>query len=396
MSTNEIHCQTCDYYFSGTTTFHIHLKSCEDSINKDPKNKYSCPVCNKQFRVLNNLERHEETSKHKKLIEWHKQRDDTLNNNFESDPNIKSVYVEIEKDDEKDDGNQIEETISPLTSNQNNNPQEPIADPYLDNLVKEREMALKSFFIQSENNVNDKNNLNDVNVNQEDNINLSDELKNTQSIILSNEQINDDNINADLIIDDDILNKIQETRFSKSNNINENEIEKEKIKEKEQIKEREHGREREKMKEKEKEKEREREREKIKQKEMERLKDKNKSKEVIIEPAVKVQYPVEFQKTPIWQDLSKLINNNDNIQNILKGFIEILSKTNINQFIIGVTFTIYNEDLKNKPSIRSELIKALISLYDQLNKMMQKGIMFWLGKNTVQCIKIMYQLQIHK
>jgi hypothetical protein len=85
MSTNEIHCQTCDYYFSGTTTFHIHLKSCENSINTDPKNKYSCPVCNKQFRVLNNLERHEETSKHKKLIEWHKQRDDTLNNNFESE-----------------------------------------------------------------------------------------------------------------------------------------------------------------------------------------------------------------------------------------------------------------------------------------------------------------------
>jgi hypothetical protein len=102
MNILEIPCNDCNFSFSDKITFNIHLKSCKDNINYDPKNKYYCPVCSRQFRVLSNLHRHEETKKHQDLLNWEKkQLSDTLfkNLNNNKDSNIKTINltVSIEK-----------------------------------------------------------------------------------------------------------------------------------------------------------------------------------------------------------------------------------------------------------------------------------------------------------
>ena len=40
MNNSEIPCNDCNFSFSDKITFNIHLKSCKDNINYDPKNKY--------------------------------------------------------------------------------------------------------------------------------------------------------------------------------------------------------------------------------------------------------------------------------------------------------------------------------------------------------------------
>ena len=53
-------CSECNFVFSSQISYNIHLKTCKDNVNYDPKNKYFCPSCCRQFRIFDNLKRHEE------------------------------------------------------------------------------------------------------------------------------------------------------------------------------------------------------------------------------------------------------------------------------------------------------------------------------------------------
>ena len=76
-----MNCDSCNYFLSDNDSFNIHLKNCKNNINSDPKNKYYCPSCDKKFRILPNLEKHNESKKHLNLFEWNKKQ---LNNNNNS------------------------------------------------------------------------------------------------------------------------------------------------------------------------------------------------------------------------------------------------------------------------------------------------------------------------
>ena len=151
----EFPCENCQYIFSDQISFNIHLKNCETNKLKDHKQQYSCPVCNRQFRVLANLLRHEETKKHQNLIEWHKKQDPSIDPELISiDPNIKNIYVscnlenennqlsnledlttiELETQSEMEISNDISQTIDL-------EPVETQNDEFLDNLMRENELS---------------------------------------------------------------------------------------------------------------------------------------------------------------------------------------------------------------------------------------------------------------
>ena len=92
-----MNCDSCDYFFSDNYSFNIHLKNCKNNINTDPKNKYYCPSCDKKFRILPNLEKHNESKKHLNLFEWNKkQLNINTNNHTTKSINLISYIAEKE------------------------------------------------------------------------------------------------------------------------------------------------------------------------------------------------------------------------------------------------------------------------------------------------------------
>jgi len=88
----ELPCPNCHYVFSGQEMFDFHKTSCPDLQQKDPeKKKYLCPICDRQFRLLKNLNTHAQTIKHLDLLEWHhKQQQESL---ATTNSNIKEIVV---------------------------------------------------------------------------------------------------------------------------------------------------------------------------------------------------------------------------------------------------------------------------------------------------------------
>ena len=91
MDKKEIPCNNCNFIFSNQTLYDIHLSKCQTNMNNDMKNKYCCPVCDRQFRLLLNLERHQETIKHIELLESVKRENTPLFN----EDNSKNIYVNL-------------------------------------------------------------------------------------------------------------------------------------------------------------------------------------------------------------------------------------------------------------------------------------------------------------
>jgi hypothetical protein len=92
---NEILCQNCNFIFSDQTLYDIHLSKCQTNINNDIKNKYYCPLCDRKFRLLLNLQRHQETIKHIELLESNISQNQNQNQNLEPILDSKNIYVNL-------------------------------------------------------------------------------------------------------------------------------------------------------------------------------------------------------------------------------------------------------------------------------------------------------------
>ncbi len=95
MSSSEISCSSCNFIFNDNQLYNIHLKNCSNNHNTDLKNKYYCPICNRQFRLLSNLLRHTETRKHQELLEWNVNK----NSSGPNHANIKTISVNLTDDE---------------------------------------------------------------------------------------------------------------------------------------------------------------------------------------------------------------------------------------------------------------------------------------------------------
>ena len=188
----EIPCNDCNCIFSDQITFKIHLKNCLNNINNDPLNKYYCPACDRYFRFLPNLLRHQETKKHLDLINWNLKQLSNNSDSTDSQTNIKNIYLTRdiqEKDntntntnDDNDDNyinienNYINIENNFLISNTStNNPLDNIEDDFLLQLQQSynqnnQNNQKANLELQIIDNFNDYNNMemNNININKEE------------------------------------------------------------------------------------------------------------------------------------------------------------------------------------------------------------------------------------
>lgn len=68
-------CDNCKRTMSDSETYQIHFNVCDKLKNIDiDTKKFYCPVCDRHFRLMNNLKKHQETRKHQDMLSWHKKQ----------------------------------------------------------------------------------------------------------------------------------------------------------------------------------------------------------------------------------------------------------------------------------------------------------------------------------
>jgi hypothetical protein len=94
----EISCDKCNFIFNDKQLYDIHINlskcSSNNSINDKNNYKYYCPVCDRQFRLLTNLQRHQETIKHQELLESSIKECENMPVNMYDD-NIKNIFIDL-------------------------------------------------------------------------------------------------------------------------------------------------------------------------------------------------------------------------------------------------------------------------------------------------------------
>ncbi len=242
-------CGECNFVFSSQISYNIHLKTCKENINYDPKNKYFCPSCCRQFRIFDNLKRHEETKKHLELFNWEKkQLSDILVKDIQKsdpkyDPNVKVITLTRElilKENKVDIPNDINLDIKSkinknLETNKTNQPPMPTSMPTsmpitVSDEIKEEEINFDKFDLK-EDKLNDTDLTFDEFDLKDDSISVNDDtfllsfsidnnLENTSNnnLDLEKENINTDiitNIITNNVIEEDIPNNSYENFFEK-------------------------------------------------------------------------------------------------------------------------------------------------------------------------------------
>ncbi len=189
-------CSECNFVFSSQISYNIHLKTCKENVNYDPKNKYFCPSCCRQFRIFDNLKRHEETKKHLELFNWEKKQlsdvfiKDIQKSDPSYDPNVKVITLTRElilKENKVDIPNDINESVKKnIESNSNQNKQNKQTEQNIASVsnsikVNEEELNFDKFDLL------------------EDKLD-GDDLK-FEEFVLNEESINNENLNTSTSID---------------------------------------------------------------------------------------------------------------------------------------------------------------------------------------------------
>jgi hypothetical protein len=393
-----MNCNTCNYFFSDNDSFNIHLKTCRDNINDDPKNKYYCPSCDKKFRVFTNLERHNESKKHLNLFEWNKKQLNSNNNQL----NIKTINL-----------------ISNIEEKESKPKHQSEKDSFLEKLVRDRELELQTYKIppqlppqpkinldiqsinfnknKNNENENEKNNINDhLNLLvEDDDIDLSEELKKTEmrlnlSVELHQKEIEKVENNQNQNNDDDFLNDIQEQR-------NITNIIKEQIKHDEQILQSQPS-----------VKFQPQPKPQVKFQPQQQPKPQVKfqpkpTPQVIKQPETaiklepsKLKYPIEFLQNPIWKSISKLVNDTkkeDEVK-LVNNIMITLSNSPLSIYLHICAYIIYSEELDNRIELRKRFINGLIEVQKAFAKLIALKKLIWNGKNVVEGYAFMNKLKL--
>lgn len=357
-----MNCDKCDFFFSDMDSFNIHLNKCSSNINDDPKNKYYCPSCDKKFRTLTNLEKHNESKKHINLFEWNKKQ---LNIN-QNTSTTKTIHL-----------------ISDIE-------QEPEAEPKpidtLAKLIKERELQFQSYNQPQPTPRTQPTQQNRLEILiDEDDVDLSEELKQTKMSLNMSHDIHQKEIEKveKQTSDDDFLNDIQEQRNQKI-------IKPPPIVE-------------------------------TPQKQVQIIKNPHKPTQPIqpqkpsqptqpIKPTqptqpikhtqpqqlIKPRYNPEFKNTPIWKQLSSLVNNTktENETAISNKIITFLSKSSLNTYPHICTYILYSEDLDNKPELKNKLKNGLNELKKAFVKLISLKTPFWNGVSVAHAYAFMNKLEL--
>ena len=141
MSSEEVLCNECNSLFSSNEFYNIHKKTNKCLKKNNKNNKYNCPVCDRDFRLLTNLQRHQETNTHievyKKIKEKCESENETYDiesynqDNFGVIEDVKNIFVDMtpRKEISFEEMNEMNQKKINMEE-----------DDFLVNLKKEREM----------------------------------------------------------------------------------------------------------------------------------------------------------------------------------------------------------------------------------------------------------------
>ncbi len=377
MSSSEISCSSCNFIFNDNQLYNIHLKTCASNHNTDPKNKYYCPICNRQFRLLSNLLRHNETRKHQELLEWNV-------NKMSSSPNtnnVKTISVnltdeELEATSKKSQSKtfdlDIEEKPDTFSSspdpflsiyNQNTTYPEQITpseidtepiddepDNFLQNLIKEREKEFASFTTINTNPTPNNNTqqkevkekpaksktkIVGFTIQEDDGVNLKNEIEKAK------EQLNVDIVNTEVEDDeqpDALLNNIQALRTSKMNNLTAKLDVSKKI-----------------------------------------------NSELPSESKNQPQYPTNYHDLPLWKNLQVIVKNSQ----APRLLVSLLISTPLNDYPKICTFVYFSKELKENKELKLNMVKTMIEVKNHLNQLFSKRQTVWNGKHIPLTLALM-------
>jgi hypothetical protein len=405
MSYSEISCSSCNFIFNDNQLYNLHLKTCASNKNNDPKNKYYCPICNRQFRLLSNLLRHNETRKHQELLEWHV-------NKMSSGPNtnnVKNISVnltdeELESTSRKsqsktfdldldldlfiDEKANITTTLEPedpfLANLQNTYSQQNIQqnppfeshsqiqlniepqieepDNFLQNLIKEREKAFASFTNTSTNTSHTSH------TSRKDDKDSKEKPKNTKVVGFTIQEDDAVNLRSEI---EKAKCQLGGIHFYTENTQKTEKTEKTEIKD-----------------------EAEDEYEdallnniqSLRTSKMNNLSAKlDASKKINSESKTAEEYPSSYHNLPLWKNLQVIVKNSQ----APKLLVSILINTPLNDYPKICTFVYFSKELKENKSLKINMVRAMIEVKKHLNQLFNKRQTVWNSKHIPLTLALM-------
>ena len=362
----EVQCDTCLNIFTDKISYEIHIKlfKCsQDNKNSNSKNYY-CPVCDRQFRLLSNLQRHQETITHQETLEKIIKQENIITNN---DNQTKTILIDLtprrkelsleEMDKLNQEKQRNHQDSENENENENDNKKEDM-DMFLIQLKKQRELDLLPPQPQSQQYqpiIKQESNLN-LYIAEDPGFNLALELQNTK---MSLNDKTDNDISLNYNNEDEFLNIF-------------------KIKQKEML-------------------------EKTKEKEIPIIFPKKQQQQQITKintsvPQNNKLYPIEFIKTPVWEKLSLIIKNNIHNPDInviaARSILTLLVSSPLSDYLIICTYVYYSEDLEQKRELRLSMVKAMLEVYNNYLKLSKNRQILWNNKNVAMAINIMKNWKI--
>ncbi len=418
-----MNCDSCNYFFSDNDSFNIHLKNCKNNINTDPKNKYYCPSCDKKFRILPNLEKHNESKKHINLFEWNKKQLNINNNN----PTTKSINLISDIVEKEPEHSSLEQLIRnrELELQSYKIPTKP-TQPY-DTPIQSQNTPIQTTQpiqktqhiqpIQSIQPIQPKQSHDTPIQSQNTPIQTTQPIQKTQHIQpiqsiqpIQPKQSHNTRIQSYNPIqnkieedDDDLSEEIKQTKLSLNLSIDLHQKEIEKVENQfnddnflDNIQEQ----------------------RTIIQKQIKELQELPKIVQPPLKTVQKVQfqpqtsqqqlppqpqqsklkYPIEFKNTTIWKNMVSLINSakKEDMNKLVNTIITSLTKSPLTAYPYICAFIMCSEDLDNKPELRSKLINGLIEVKKAFAKLISVKQLYWNGVNTLAGYALMNKLNLQE
>ncbi len=374
-----MNCDSCNYFFIDNDSFNIHLKNCKNNINNDPKNKYYCPSCDKKFRILTNLEKHNESKKHLNLFEWNKKQLNINNNNINT--KIINLISDIPEKEEEQKQNQQQSSLEQLIRNRElelqsykipTKPTQPYDTPMQQIQSHNTYESNQSHNTQMHSHTHLQNKL------EEDDIDLSEEIKQTKlslNLSIDSHQKEIEKVENQLN-DDNFLDNIQEQRTIIQKQIEQSEEPLPTPKTTQPTP-------------------------KIVQTPPKLVQEPTKIDQKLSQPQSQKSIPkcpIEFKSTLIWKKMSSLINNTkkEDETKLANTIITSLTKSPLNAYPYICAFIMCSEDLDNKPELRTKLINGLIEIKKAFAKLVSIKQLYWNGVNTNDGYALMNKLNLQE
>jgi hypothetical protein len=369
-----MNCDSCDYFFSDNDSFNIHLKNCKNNINTDPKNKYYCPSCDKKFRILPNLEKHNESKKHLNLFEWNKKQLN-INNNNRTTKSINLISDIAEKETEHSSLEQLirNRDLELQSYKIPTKPTQPYDTPIQSNTPMQQIQPIQQ---TQSNNTHLQSYTPMQNKIEEDNDDLSEEIKQTKLSLNLSTDLHQKEIEKveNQFNDDNFLDNIQEQRTIIQKQIQESQEPPKTVQAPPKTVQ-------------------------ALPKTVQKVQFQPQPSQPSQPEQSKLKYPVEFKNTTIWKNMVSLINNTtkkEDMDKLVNIIITSLTKSPLTAYPYICAFIMCSEDLDNKPELRSKLINGLIEVKKAFAKLISVKQLYWNGVNTLAGYTLMTKLNLQE